>query len=306
MKKNGRITLSVLAAGVILSTLVRIYVIVVHTDMMHTGFLHHGEELLCNGLYYGIVLAAMIAAVFTARADDKRLGVPRTASDISGPRAVVLGFLTLFAGLFAAYEGIAEIHAISPMLFLTISDLIFAIMLMIIAFFTLYKKSFTPGLGYSYSLIGVYCVFRGIHCFRNRMVILTIPEYLIECLSLIGMAVFFVLLGGYLSGNETKRTRKALCFWGTGSASLVLSSALGTLIASVIAPEEIQNRIVYSSYAAESFRQSSMGADAYKMVIVPWTNVFFGLLIVSLLVVMFMKPKGRTSELPSEETEQND
>lgn len=305
MKKNGRITLAVLAAGVILSTLARIYVIVVHTDM-NTGFLYHGEELLCNGLYYGIVLAAMIAAVFTARADDKRLGAARTAADISGTRAVVIGFLTMLAGLFAAYEGLSEIHAISPMPFLMVVDFLFAAILIVPAFVTLYKKSFTPGLGYSYSLVGVYCVCRGIYCFRNRMVILTVPEYLIECLSLIGMAVFFVLLSGYLSGNETKRTRMAVCFWGVGSASLVLSSALGTLIASVAAPEEIRRRIVFSSYAAESFRQSSMGKDAYKMVTVPWTNVFLGLLAAASLFVLFMKPKSGTAEPPAEESERSE
>lgn len=305
MKKNGRITLAVIAAGVVLSTLVRIYVVVAHTDML-TGFLYHGEEPLCNGLYYGMVIAAMIAAVFTARADDKRFEAPRTASGISGTRAAVIGFLTMFAGLFAAYEGLSEIHAISPMPFLMAVDFFFAAMLMIIAFVTLSKKRFTPGLGYSYSLIGIYCVCRAIHCFRNRMVILTVPEYLIECLSLIVMAVFFVLLGGYLSGNETKRTRKALCFWGVGGVSLVLSSALGTLIASIAAPEEIRRRIVYSSYAAESFRQSSMGADAYKMVIVPWTNVFLGLIIAASLFIMFMKPRNETVEAAAEEPKQSE
>lgn len=304
MKKNGRITLAVFAAGIILSTLVRIYVIVAHTDML-TGFLYHGEELLCNGLYYGIVLAAMIASIFTARADDNSLDVKRTAADISGTRAVVIGFATLLAGVCSAYEGIKEIHAVSPMLFLMITDFLFALMMMIIAFMTLYKKSFTSGLGYSYSLIGIACLCRGIYCFRNRMAIVTVPEYLIECLSLIGMAVFFVLLGGFLSGNETKHTRKALCFWGTGSAALVFSSAIGTLIASVAAPEEIRRRIVYSSYAAESFRQSSMGVDAYKMVIVPWTNVFLGLIAAVSLFAMFMKPNNTTVKAPAEETEQD-
>lgn len=305
MKKNGRITLAIFAAGVVLSTLVRIYVIVGHTDML-TGLLYHGEALLCNLLYCGIIVAAMVAAVFTAQADDRQVGVERTAADISGSRAAALGFMTLFAGIFSAYEGIAEIRAISPMSFLIITDFACALLLMIIAFMTLYKKRFTPGLGYSYSLIGITCLLRGVYCFRSRMAIVTVPEYLIECLSLVVMAVYFVLLGTFLSGNETKRTFKALCFWGVGSASLVLSSTLGTLIASVAAPEEIRSRIVYSSYAAESFRQSSMGVDAYKMVTVPWTNVFLGLLVTTSLVVMFMKPKAKTVDAQTEDSESSE
>lgn len=50
MKKKGMTTLAVMSAGIILSLLARIYVIVAHTDMT-TGFLFHGEELLCNILY---------------------------------------------------------------------------------------------------------------------------------------------------------------------------------------------------------------------------------------------------------------
>lgn len=302
MKKNGTMTLAVLGTGVVLSTLARIFVIFWHTDMK-TGFLYHGDEPLCNGMYYGIIIAAMIAAVFTARADDNRFAVSRTAADLSGGRAVMIGFLTLLAGLFSAYEGISETRAISPMRFMIVVDLLFALLFMIIAFVTMLKQRFTPGLGYSYSLVGAYCVCRGISCFKIRMVILTVPEYIIEVLSIIGLAVFFVQLSAYLSGNESKRTRKALCFWGTGAASLVLSSTLATLIASFAAPEEIRSRVVYSTYAAESFRQSSMGKDAYNMVTVPWVNVLLGLLVAASLVVMFTKPKSKpaASERKSEQ-----
>lgn len=301
MKKNGKITLAVLTAGTILSWAVRIYVIVAHTDMK-TGFLYHGEELLCNILYYGIIAAAAVAAIFTARADEKNGIKDQTSADITGAKAAAIGFLTLIAGLFSAYEGATEMRAISPTKFLIGVDFVFAAVLIAIAFAVLYKKEFTPGLGYSYSLIGAYCICRGIYCFMNRMAIITVPEYLIECLSLIGMSIFFVLLGRFLSGNETKRTRKAICFWGVGTASLTLSSALGTLIASFAAPEEIRVRIVYTSYAAESFRQASAGVDAYKMVITPWVNCTLGVLIAAALVVMFTKTSAKTEKPEISET----
>ena len=115
--------------------------------------------------------------------------------DIGGAGAAVIGFLTMFTGVFAVYEGLTETKAITPTLFLTVIDLLFAAVMLAIAFVTLSKKRFTPGLGYSYSLIGVYCVCRGVYCFMSRMAITTVPEYLIECLSLIGMSVYFVMLG---------------------------------------------------------------------------------------------------------------
>lgn len=298
MKKKGMITLAVMTAGTLLSLLVRIYVIVVHTDMA-TGFLYHGEELLCNILYYGIIIAASVGAVFTARLDERNALSGQTAADISGPKAVAIGFAAMLTGLFAAYEGIGEMRAISPTKFLIAADFIFAAILMVIAFVTLYKKEFKPGLGYSYSLIGAYCICRGMYCFMSRMAIVTVPEYLIECLSLIGMSVFFVTLGRFLSGNETKHTRKAVAFWGVSSVALTLSSAFGTLIASVAAPEAIRRRIVFSSYAAESFRQSSTGVDAYMLTITPWVNVFLGALIAVSLAAVFTKssPGSKSAEI---------
>ena len=287
--KYSKKTLAVLTAGIILSLAVRIYIIVAHTDMT-TGFLYHGEELLCNLLYYGIIAAAAVASVFTVRVDEKSGVGEKTAADIGGAGVTVIGFLTMFAGVFAGYEGITEFKAITPTNYLIAVDFLFAVIIVVIAFVTLAKKRFSPGLGYSYSLIGAYCICRGIYCFMNRMAIVTVPEYLIECLSLIGMSVYFVILGRFLSGNETKHTRKFVCFWGVGTASITLSSALGTLIARFAAPEEIRMRIVLSSYEAESFRQASAGANAYKMTASPWVNLFLGVLIAASLVTVFTKP----------------
>ena len=302
MRKNTKITLAVLAAGTVLSLAARIYVIVAHTDMT-TGFLYHGEELLCNILYYGMIAAAAVASVFTARVDEKNGIREKTAADIGGTGVNVIGFFTMFAGAFAAYEGFTEIKAITPTNFLIAVDFLFAVILIVIAFVTIYKREFTPGLGYSYSLIGAYCICRGIYCFMSRMAIVTVPEYLIECVSLIGMSVFFVILGRFLSGNETRHTRKFICFWGVGTAAITLSSALGTLIARFAAPEEIRARIVFSSYEAESFRQASAGAEAYKLTATPWVNLFLGALIVVSLVMMFTKPvrKPETSAIEANE-----
>ena len=289
--KYSKKTLAVLAAGIILSLAARIYVIVAHTDMT-TGFLYHGEELLCNLIYYGIIGAAAVASVLTVRVDEKSGVGEKTAVDIGGAGVTVIGLVTMFAGGFAVFEGVTEFKAITPTNYLIAVDFLFAAILVAIAFVTLAKKRFTPGLGYSYSLIGAYCICRGIYCFMNRMAIVTVPEYLIECVSLIGMSVFFVMLGRFLSGNETKHTRKFVCFWGVGTASITLSSAFGTLIARFAAPEEIRTRIVLSSYDAESFRQASAGANAYKMVAMPWVDLFLGVLIAVSLVTLFTKPRN--------------
>lgn len=281
MKKNGKITLAVLAAGVILSTIVRVFVITGHTDMK-TGFIYHGEETLWNVLYYGIIAAAAIAAVFTARIGGSELPEPGCICKV---KTQVAGAAAFVAGALSAYEGVSELSAITPMMFLSAVDFVFAAVLVVVGVVTVCKRKFTPGLGYSYSLIGAYCVCRGIYCFMSRMAIVTVPEYVIETVSLIAMSVSFILLGKYLSGNASKRTRGGLCFWGVGSAVLVISSTLGTLIAKIAASEEISGRIVFTSYAAESFRQASQGVDPYNMVVMPPVNIVMGILAVLTVMI---------------------
>ena len=289
MKKNGKLTLVALAAGIILSTVVRFFVITKHTEMT-TGFLYHGDELLWNGLYYGVVLLMSIAAIFTVMADKKKDTETLTASGIGRGRTIMIGLITMTAAVFAAYEGMDEMRAFTPTKFLIAADFLFAVVLAVIAFVTLYHKTFKPVIGYLYSLIGAYCICRGVYCFMSRMAISTVPEYLIECLGLIGMAIYFVLLGRFLSGNDSKLTKNALGFWGVGTASLTFSSAIASFVAKLAAPEEISTRIVYNSAAAESYRQASAGFDAYKMVITSWVDIVLGVLIVVSLVIAFTKP----------------
>lgn len=301
MKKKVRATLAVSAGALIIGIAARVFIIVVHTDMK-TGFLYRGEELLCNLLYYGVIGAAAVAAIFTARSDEKDLS-EQTAADIGVVKTVIMGFAAMLAGICSLFEGFDELKAISPMRFRTFSDFIFAAVLLAVAFVALYKKKFTPGLGYSFSLIGAYCICRGMYCFMNRMVIITVPEYLIECLGLIMMSVYFVLLAKFLSGNGQKHTRKALAFWGAGASALTLSGAFGTLIASVAAPDIIRSRIVFSSYAAESFRQSSAGIEAYNLVVTPWTDFFLGVLIAVSMIAVFTKSAKNKETNGASETE---
>lgn len=304
MNRNGKITLAVMAASVIISTAVRFLVIAKHTDMK-TGFIYHGEELLWNFLYYGIIGAAATAAVFISRNGGAK---PFKPDKIGSVKAQVVGFLTMVAGMFSLKEGIDEIGAITPTEFLIVVDFVFAVIFVTIGFFTVFrvvlmalgfakfgKRSFTPGLGYSYTLIGAYCVCRGIYCFMSRMAIIAVPEYAIEIISLIILSVVFVLFGKYLSGNASKRTRGALCFWGTSAAALVLSSSFATIIASFAAPEEVSSRIVFTSYAAESFKQASQGVDQYNLVATPWVNIVLGILAV-VAVVMTVDGARRTAD----------
>lgn len=292
MKKNGKITLLVLAAGFVLCLAERIYIISVGTDML-TGFLYHDSKLLCNIMYYGTLALTMVGAVIAAHFDERGGFGERTAADLSGTRStVIIGMGMLVSALSLGYEGFIETKAFSPSKYLIVLDFVFAVVFAVIAYATLYKKAFTPGLGFSYSFGGVYYIARGIYNFNNRMAIATVPEYLIEALSIIGAAVFFVMLAKLLSGNCEKLTKKAFCGWGAGAAVLALSSSAATALSKLIAPNEVAQRITMSLYDAEKYYQVNHGADAYMLVFTPVVNVVTGLFIAVTMFTLLLSGKS--------------
>lgn len=285
MRNGGRATLWVMIAGLVLCTLTRVYTIAAGTDMT-MGYFYHDSELLCNILYYGL-LAAVAAAAFVAARIDKKGGFGRTeAADIVDARACVIGFGLLILAMYAGYEGLTETRALHPSPKLIFADFIFAGMGAAVAFIILYKKEFKPYLGFLMSFGGLYYTMRGINCFNMRMVITSMPEYLIQAMSTVGAAVTFILLAKFLSGNEGKMTKTFLCVWGTATAVLNLSSAGATALASVLAPARVSERITTSAAAAALFFQTSRGEEPYMMAFTPLFDVLTGLYIGTVLVTI--------------------
>lgn len=284
MSKNGKITLIAAGAGFALCLAARIAVIIFFTDMK-SGFLYNGNEILCNILLYAGLLATGIAAFILTRNEPASVNP-------SEKSCIIIGFVTLLAALCAGYEGIAEMSALTPSAFLIIADFAGALYMAILAFALLYKKSFSPALGFCYSIVGVYCVIRGIYSFMSRMVITAIPEYLAEVLGLVLCACFFAMFGKLFSGNGEKRTISALSLFGIGAGILTISGALGIMISKLFAPAEIAERITASSKAAELFYQNNQGRFGYMMTFTPYVNIALGLLAVVGVVVALKSAKS--------------
>lgn len=284
MSKKGKITLIAAGAGFALCLAARIAVIIFFTDMK-SGFLYNGNEILCNILLYAGLLAAGIAAFVLTRNEPASVNP-------SEKSCITIGFVTLLAALCAGYEGIAEMSALTPSAFLIIADFAGALYMAILAFALLYKKSFSPALGFCYSIVGVYCVIRGIYSFMSRMVITAIPEYLAEVLGLVLCACFFAMFGKLFSGNGEKRTISALSLFGIGAGILTISGALGIMISKLFAPAEIAERITASSKASEVFYQNNQGRFGYMMTFTPYVNIALGLLAIVGVVVALKSAKS--------------
>lgn len=295
MSKNGKTALIVAGAGFVLCFAARLVTILFFTDM-NTGFLNHGNEILCNLLIYGVLAAAAIVAGLLLRKEPAGVKV-------SEKGCLAIGFVTLLAALCAGYEGIAETSALTPSLFLIITDFVGAVYMAVLAFAVLYKKSFTPALGFCYSIIGVYCVFRGIYVFMNRMVIAAVPEYLAEVLEIVFLALFFAMFARMFSGNEEKLTKPFMFISGVGAAILTLSSSLGVIFSKLFAPAEIAERISASTKYSEVFYQNNHGRDGYIMTFTPYVNMALGLLAAVAVVAALKSARVETEVQPEEQLE---
>ena len=296
MSKNGKTALIAAGAGFVLCLAARLVTILFFTDM-NTGFLTHGSEILCNLLNYGFLAAAAIAAGVLLRKEPK--GVKPSENG-----CLAIGFFTLLAALCAGYEGITETSALSPSVFLIISDFVGAVYMAALAFVLLYKKEFTPALGFCYSIVGVYCIFRGISVFMNRMVIAAVPEYLAEVLEIVFLALFFAMFARLFSGNEEKLTKSMMFISGVGAAILTLSSSLGVIFSKLFAPAEISERISASANYAEVIYQNNHGRDGYIMTFTPFVNMALGLLAVVAIVVTLKSAKAEEPAEPEAQPEE--
>lgn len=283
--KKIKITPIVLAAGLILAMAARVFLIS-RTDMK-TGLLYHDTALLCNILYYGIIVLTAAAAAVTSHFDEKRCS-EGTNLKMSSGAVIVIGFALLLAALCACYDGMLEAKAFTPTAFLIFADFVSAGAMCIIALVTLYMKEFKPGLGFAYIFAGVYYVCRGIYCFMSRMAIATVPEYLADCLTVICGGIFFVMFARVFSGNAVKRTMRAFYVWGTTTCVLSLSSFLGAAFSKLVLSSGISERIVFSANDAERYFQALRGVDAYQMAFPSLPNAALGLFAaVAMIAVSF-------------------
>lgn len=285
--KNIRITPIIIAAGVVLGTAARVFAI--SRTNMTTGLLFHDTALLCNILYYGVIILTAAAAAISSHIDRKRGVCGTTEMKVSPKWAAAVGFGLLAVALCACYDGIGETKAFTPTGFKVFVDFAFAAALGIIAFVTLYMKEFKPGLGFAYVIGGIYFACRGIYCFMCRMVITAVPEYLIDCLTVICGAVFFVMAARLFSGNGGKTSVEAFFAWGAVTCVMTLSSFLGAAVSKLLS-SEISERIVFSANDAEFYFQALHGVDAYKMAFPPLPNAALGLFAaIAMFAVCFSK-----------------
>lgn len=297
MSKNSKLSLFAIIPAFVLCFAARYFQIAYGTDFS-TGCLYDDNGFALNFAFYALLIIALAAAIILGIVDKKRGSAFYRGGAVTDGRAVMVGFPLLIAGALAAYEGYVQTKALTPSGFLIFVDFLFGAAMLALAFVILYKKEITAALGFSFIIPAIYYTLRGIAVFNDRMVISSIPEYLIDCLTVIGMGVFFMLLAKLLSGNEGKNTRTALCAVGSTTAVLTLSNAAAVIVADVMHPSDIGTRIVSSAEEAERCKQAlisgtlfSASDHGYFMSYTSWVDVVMAVMVILTIAAMFAKPR---------------
>ena len=287
MTKKSTVSIIALAAGIVFCTAARAVGILFFTDMK-TGFLFHESELLYCLIFYVICIAsAVLTAVFAPKAESE-------GAVVSKNKTLLLGWIMVFMAAFAAWDGVSNLSSVNDSLLILIGDFTAAVYIEIVGIVTLVKKRISAGLGFMYSVVGVYFILRAVDIILQRMVIISVQEYLLEVLGVSAGGVFLALFGKIYSNNAEKLSMFFLRFWGAGTAVITISSFLGTVFAKLFGSEEISKRITADFIEAQYYYQENvMSADgSYMMSFVPYVNVILGIFAAAAVIVSLSENKN--------------
>lgn len=220
MKKfSGIFPMAVVTASGVMF-IFRIAQLLTVVDFETMGFFDSAAPyLLTNGIYLFFLLAAVIFGVGIFL--DKKKGYDCYTCKASGlsPKftlimgiSFIAGFCLQFFQLFfgSGLRGLALVGEI-----VTMAAYLAA------AFMLLARKEIKPSIGYIQLVISVSYTVKAAALFMQDTIIVRVSDELILLLSYVMSVLFFLALGRFISGNETKTSRIKLLF--TAGAVSVLS-----------------------------------------------------------------------------------
>ncbi len=211
----------------------RAFQLLVTVDYNEMGFYSSEAGFLSTyGFYLFLLLAAavFIVGVFideknaeTAFKSDKNALTPKQTA------AFGLGFLAAaclkFYMLVFSFKGFGIDFMGEAVIFLVFAA---------IGFTLLGSKKIKPFVGYLMLLISISYTLKAAALFMGDTIITRVSDELLLLLSYVSAVFFFLSLGRYFSGNESKGTRKKLLFFASASACLSASASLAGYIALII------------------------------------------------------------------------
>ncbi len=219
----------------------RAFQLLVVVDYSEMGFFDTNAGFLpCYGLYILFALAAVIL-IIGAVSDRKRKheAFRIKASHLSPRQTSVLGFSFVAAAALKLYD-LAFGFELS--LDYAGEAVIFAVFA-IIGFVLLSKKTVNVSAGYLQLLISISFTVKSAVLFMQDTIIVRVSDELVLLMSYILSVLFFLALGRFLSGNESKHSRGKLFVCGGMAAVMSFCASLSGYIALIVDSKYMEGKM---------------------------------------------------------------
>ena len=230
-------TVLVSAAALIL----RVFQILVVVDYNEMGFFNTEAGFFpCYGLYILYALAAavlIIGAVFDKKNDHEAFLVK--AKHLSPKQTNVLGFTYVAAAVLKLYDLVFGFD----FSFDYLGEVVIFAAFAIIGFILLSKKKVRKSAGFLQLLISISFTVKSAVLFMQDTIIVRVSDELILLMSYVMSVLFFLALGRFLSGNESKHSRGKLYVCGGMTAAMSLCASLAGYIAMIVDSKYMEGKM---------------------------------------------------------------
>ena len=236
MQKKIQILPAAAIVAAVIAVIFRVFQILVVVDYYEMGFFRASAGFLpAGGLYLFLAVAA--AALIIGAIVDKKLGsaaYTRPAASLTPKQTALLGAAFLAGACLRFYELVFRFDGFGLSF---IGEAVIFVLLTAIGFIILGSRKLKPIVGYLHIIICISCTLKAAALFMQDTIIIRVSDELLLLLSYVGSVLFFLALGRFIAGNESKLTRHKLLIFGGCTAVLALCSSLAGYIAFWVDPQ---------------------------------------------------------------------
>lgn len=235
MRKKIYMLPAVTAAASLILLIFRVFQLVVVVDYGEMGFFDEKAGFFATGGLYLLLVAAGALLIVGAILDKKQGGdaFTRTSASLDPKQTAILGFAFLAGAALRLYELVFNFGGFGLSF---VGEALIFLLFTAIGFMILSSRRLKPTVGYLHMIICVSYTLKAAALFMQDTIIVRVSDELLLLLSYIGAVLFFLALGRFIAGNESKLTRYKLLIFGGMTAVLSLCASLAGYIALVIDP----------------------------------------------------------------------
>ena len=223
------------AAASLIALIFRVFQLLVTVDYGEMGFFDAAAGFIPTGGLYLLLIIALAVLIVAAILDKKAESgaFTRTADSIGSKQTAILGFAFLAGACLRFYELVFNFRGFGLSF---VGEALIFVVFTAIGFMILSSRRLKPVVGYLHMVICVSYTLKAAALFMQDTIIVRVSDELLLLLTYVGSVLFFLALGRFIAGNESKLTRCKLLIFGGITAVLSLCASLAGYIALIIDP----------------------------------------------------------------------